>query len=140
MKNLTYHQYKQSQLESSPTKEIMEGLTGEQHPQVVRLDHTSPLLKPYLKNFHCFLNNLFSFYTWLMSTAALLKEVCILILRCAASLWVTFSLTHWLTQRLTHWLTNITLRMSRHRDQKTMNQSLQSFTLLAFNVIPKKIE
>ena len=34
------------------------------------------------------------------------------------------SLNHWLTHSLTH----VTLRMSRHHNQKKMSQSLQSFT------------
>ena len=36
---------------------------------------------------------------------------------------------------LTHSLTNVILKMSRLRDQKTLNRSLQSFTLLAFTYL-----
>ena len=42
--------------------------------------------------------------------------------------WITHSLCHWLTDSLT----NVTLRISRQRDQKTLNETLQSFTLLPF--------
>ena len=44
---------------------------------------------------------------------------------------VASPISHPFPYSLTHWLTKVTIRMSRHRDQKTLNQSLWTYLCIS---------